>query len=447
MFEFGRELKRLFGSQTGREGADVSLLELLDPELLGAEGRAADTTAGRISTKDPFLPALEASVVWREYARRTGDGAALRKAAAQADVAVKAADRRRRPRDWAAATTEQALAGLAGAEMLGDPALAAAARVRLEAAAEATGSDNALNARIAAAHGRAVAAEACATGDYDRAYEAAALIERAILDLNRLAQDRDQPLLRLEAASARIARAELLTAFGAAWEDRRLLEQATEDLIDLLPNLEPAYEPVTWARAVVAKGAALIALGQLCGRTEMLLAGVQALAAYPEHLSLDHSPVDWARNQHLMALGLQAMGEMADCDDAFAQAEEAFERAATVLATRPSLVLKAQVASDRAACRCRRAVRQGDVYGLAVAEVGLKAELRALRPGADPVSWAVLQVNLARVYEARSELLGVFEERMAAAYALEAAFDIFAERGQRSLADGAARALERVAVA
>jgi hypothetical protein len=55
MFEFGRELKRLFKADAlkdGLTGGDPSLLELLDLDLLRAEGRAADVAAGRISAKD-----------------------------------------------------------------------------------------------------------------------------------------------------------------------------------------------------------------------------------------------------------------------------------------------------------------------------------------------------------------------------------------------------------
>ncbi|MDB5449955.1 MAG: hypothetical protein JWQ52_1083, partial [Phenylobacterium sp.] len=48
MFEFGRELKRLFGAERaapfadGLTGGDSSLLELLDLKLLIQEGRSAD---------------------------------------------------------------------------------------------------------------------------------------------------------------------------------------------------------------------------------------------------------------------------------------------------------------------------------------------------------------------------------------------------------------------
>ena len=86
MFEFSRELRRLFqpdAPKDGLTGGDASLLELLELQLLASEARAADIAAGRVSATDRPMRQLEAAVVWREMARRTGDAMALRKSAAQ----------------------------------------------------------------------------------------------------------------------------------------------------------------------------------------------------------------------------------------------------------------------------------------------------------------------------------------------------------------------------
>ena len=59
MFDFGRDLKKLFGVDAGAParaaahrdgltGGDTSLLELLDLRLLVNEARSADVAAGRI---------------------------------------------------------------------------------------------------------------------------------------------------------------------------------------------------------------------------------------------------------------------------------------------------------------------------------------------------------------------------------------------------------------
>ncbi len=146
MFEFGRELKRLFGADAvnaprdGLTGGDASLLELLDLRMIAEEGRAADIAAGRVGAKDKAQRRLESAIVWREVARRSGDAAVLRKAAATAEAAAEAFDRERRPDGWARARCEQAFCAMLGAELFGDDGLNAAADVAFrEARAAARG--------------------------------------------------------------------------------------------------------------------------------------------------------------------------------------------------------------------------------------------------------------------------------------------------------------------
>src|SRR5579872_5216073 len=176
MFEFGRELKRFFRADAlkdGLTGGDASLLELLDLDLLRAEGKAADVAAGRISAKDRPQRQLEAARVWREIARRTGDAAALRKAAALAEQAAAGFGRDVRPKRWAAARAEQALAALAGSALYGDEGLDAAADFAfLEAQKSAGATLPALVAHV----GRSVveARGAVAHGDREAALRAAA---------------------------------------------------------------------------------------------------------------------------------------------------------------------------------------------------------------------------------------------------------------------------------
>ena len=119
MFEFGRDLKRLFGVDAeggfkgawreGLTGGDTSLLELLDVRLLANEARSADVVAGRIGAKDRGARLLEAAVVWRELARRSGDATALRKGADLAAAGGKSPERLDEALDQA-----RAAAGLTG---------------------------------------------------------------------------------------------------------------------------------------------------------------------------------------------------------------------------------------------------------------------------------------------------------------------------------------------
>ena len=55
MFDFGRELKRLFGAaapKDGLTGGDAALLELLELDLLRVEARSADVAAGRVGARE-----------------------------------------------------------------------------------------------------------------------------------------------------------------------------------------------------------------------------------------------------------------------------------------------------------------------------------------------------------------------------------------------------------
>ena len=131
MFEFGRELRRLFGgpkasfpNKDGLTGGDGALLELLDLKMLKAEARGADVAAGRIGVRDRARRLLEAAIVWRRLARRTGDAPALRKAAATAELlAAEGFAGAHRQQGWARARIEQANCALMGAELFGDSGL------------------------------------------------------------------------------------------------------------------------------------------------------------------------------------------------------------------------------------------------------------------------------------------------------------------------------------
>ena len=81
MFEFGREIRRIFGHEPNVE-IQHGLIELLDLQLLRREAGAADVAAGRVSTVDRSERYADAALLRRELARRTGEAETLRKAAA-----------------------------------------------------------------------------------------------------------------------------------------------------------------------------------------------------------------------------------------------------------------------------------------------------------------------------------------------------------------------------
>ena len=448
MFELGRELKRFFSTEKtrtpseGLTGGDSSLLELLDARLLAQEAKAADIAAGRIGAKDKPARRLEAAIVWREVARRTGDPVALRKAAAGAETAAAGFEANHRRDGWARARCEQAFCALLGAEIFGDAGLSAAAEVAFNEARSSVKGGLAAplaDVGLAAIEGRRIleisdAAEA-------RAWSARLNAPIAALDI----MAKRVPAARALAAECRLIRADLLAVWGARQKDGDLLDLAARDASDAAARLDSAYEPLTWVRAKVAHGQALSARGEAIGDVDSLAAGAGALALALDNITRDHSPLDWARTQVALAQALQALGEAASDARAFEHAVNCFDRAGLVLKETQTLPLRGVAASSRAVCLARVAEITGDGAVLDVAEAAMKIELGKLSPRRDPVGWALAQLHLARMYEARLGMTGVDRgERAAALMALDAALDVFGEHGLRSASVLANDAMDRL---
>jgi tetratricopeptide (TPR) repeat protein len=448
MFEFGRELRRLFGADNlnaprdGMTGGDASLLELLDLRLLQQEAKAGDVAAGRIGAKDRAQRKLEAAIIWREVARRSGDPAALRKAAAIAEGAADLFDRDRRPDGWARARCEQAFCALLGAELFGDDGLNAAAGIAFR---DAHGAARGGMARPLAEIGLLVIEGRARMGDGDAQLGriTAARFDTPIAGLKALT--RRCRAARLLIVEARLLRADILLGWGARLGDRDLLQQALDEIETAGADLALDYEPLSYTRAAAMRGQALALLGEMTGQIESVIEGVNALAAVLDDLSRDHSPLDWARTQTALAQALQALGEATTSERAYEQAVTCYDRAVLVLRDVPALAIRAVAASNRALCLARSAELSGDLAVLDAAEAAFRIELSTMSAGRDPTAWALLQVNLARLYEARVEITGRDRgERAAAATALSAALEVFSEQGLRSLSLVASDALERL---
>lgn len=445
MFEFGRDLKRLFatdGPRDGLTGGDLSLLEMLDLRLLRIEAKAGDVSAGRVSARDPSQRRLDAARIWRELARRTGDPLALRRAAESAEKAAEAFKREGRTRGWALARCEQAEVAMLGADLYGDDGLNAAAETALREVRKAAPS----TAVSALAWGRLVrleAGKALAEVDRKAALAAAAAFDTPILTLE--GHLRTRAVSKAEVARLRCDRAEFLIAAAARLKDASLYEDAISALDKLAGRLDPTYEPLTWARVRELSGMARAAVGELHGHIEDVVQGLELMTEAVDCAAGDHSPLDWARLQQGLAFGLQSLGEAGEADRAFEHALAAYERALWSTREQPALSLRVALLHNRAGCLARRAELGADIGMLDDAVDALKVELINLSPGKDPVGWAVAQLNLARLYEARAELPGRHGyERDAAIMALSAALDVFGEHGLRSLSDQAARGLERL---
>ena len=444
MFEIGRELKRFFSPHAARGGAphgaapkdglchgDASLLELLDLKLLAEEARAADIAAGRIGERDRPARLLEAATVWREVARRTGDPASLRKAASCAEAAANTWRKEGRTRGVPRALCAQAEAALLGADLFAEDSLNGAASFLVGKTPHALTTGGALQARIEAR-------TALRCGDAEAVRAAARQFQRPLADLEGSSSTAHA------GAALRCDRAEFLTGAGARLHDTGLLDMALADLEKASSAVDGAYHPLTAARARELKGLALVRIGELDADVGAILEGLDALSTSLDLVAADHSPLDWARVQHGRGLALMALGEAGDSEAAFERALHAFTRALAVLNAAPSLALRTVAAQDRAACLVRRAEAKGDLIALDEAEAILRGELAALNATPDPVAWAVLQLNLARIYMAQAAHRGDHGENHRAGEALASALDVFAETGMRSLAALADTALEKL---
>ncbi|MBV9995064.1 MAG: hypothetical protein JO127_07615 [Caulobacteraceae bacterium] len=449
MFEFGRELRRLFGgvragpAKDGLCGGDASLLELLDLEMLRGEAKAAEVAAGRIGARDRPRRMLESAVIWRELARRTGDAVALKRAAASAARAAEAFDRSRRPQGWGRARLEQACCALLGAELFGDEALETAAERAAEAARASDGAVGLLAQQaLAQIRGR----RAARAGGLTAVRLAARAFNEPIATLE--AAGRRQTALKLAAAEGRIARADMLVCAGLRLKEETLIRAAIGDLAAAGERLDGAYEPLALARAQLARAGARGSLAELTGDVAALVSAVGDLAAALDRLGREHSPLDWARGQILLAQALSQLGEATEAEAAFDKAIAAYDRAALVLQGAPGLHLRAEAATGRGVALARSAELSGDRGRLDAAEAAFKAELAGGLHHKDPVGWAVLQVQLGQVYAARLALSGRDRgERAAAALAFSTALDVFGEEGLRSFAAIAADGLARLGAA
>ncbi|MBV9511345.1 MAG: hypothetical protein JO303_13790, partial [Caulobacteraceae bacterium] len=387
---------------------------------------------------------LEAAAAWREIGRRTGDPIALRRAATAAERAAGGFKAERRMAGWARARCEQAAVAMLGAALFVEEGLTAAADIAYAEAAAIGGTG--LHPPLAEL-GRLEVEARIAAQSADRAavLALAARFDAPIRGLELAGRRRAAS--RLAAAEARADRARFLTACGVRLKDPMLLRMALDGLAQSLSRLDAAYEPVAWARSATLRAAARTALADLDGEIGEVAEAINDLLKVIEHVSRDHSPLDWARAQATLGGALQLLAEAGGGreDSAFDQAVGCLDRALTVFNLHPALKERAAAAHDRAGALVRRAELAGDLDALAEAEAAMRAELAASNATRDPVGWAVRQLNFARLYEARVSLTGRDRgERAAAALALNTALDVFGEHGLRTLADAAARSLERL---
>lgn len=401
MFEFGRDLRRLFAQ--ARESEDLGWLELIGVDLLAKEARREAIDAGRVSCARPVPAWLRASALWREHARRTGRADSRARALDAAETAERAA---RSADDRAAAALSLALGHMTVFDLCGG----AQSLERAEAQAAGAGSERlrgGLSAQVAAVQARLTLRRARLDGGLEALLDAAALMDAAVHGAS------GRPIAEVD--ELRLERAGLVLEAGIATRDARLLDQAGRELDALVRGASPDYRPLARARALSLCAAGLSALAALAGDEAARRQGRALFEAAADAFTPDHSPLDWVAAQAVRALFDAPSAE--DC------------RRAVLLSEGQGLILGA-LAREREVER-QVALAADDPPRLEALERTLRWRLARPATSDGPLDWVADQIGMARVAAARgSEAAG--ESRFAlieaAAVAREEGVPILADR-------------------
>lgn len=374
MFEFGRDLRKLFDK--ARESDDLGWLELIGADLVEAEARREAVDAGRVSCPRPFDSWIRASALWREHARRTGRRESLDRAA---KCASEAARHTITPDQTAAAAIESCEIHLLRFDLFGGPT---ALTTALGDAQSLTAERPVTRAAAAALHARLCARRARLSGSSSNLLDAAALLDAALHGATALPPMAGDEL--------RLDRAALSLEAGVARRDGRLLDQAGRDLRALVEAASPDYRPLTRARALALAGTGLMALAALAGNDAARVQGRALFDAAADQFTPDHSPLDW------VAVRLAQAGDETPLL-LLAEAE--------ALSRQPGLVLGALARERRLAAEAALAESMADVEGLTGLEAVIRRRL-ATATRTEPLDWAADQIGMAHLAMAKGRLTG-----------------------------------------
>lgn len=372
MFEFGRDLRKLF--EKARESDDLGWLELIGADLVAGEAQSLTVDAGRVSCAQPFDAWMRASALWREHARRTGYRTSLDRAAGAASDAARHTTT---PDQTAAAAIESGEIHLLRFDLFGGPEKLTAAVADVQSL---TADRPTTRSAAAALHARLTARRARLSGEASAMLDAAALLDAALHGARGLPPTVGDDL--------RLDRAALGLEAGVARRDGRLLDQAGRDLRTLVESASPDYRPLTRARALALAGAGLMALAQLAKNDAATAQGRALYAAAADQFTPDHSPLDWVAVQLAPA----------DMDTPLARLIEA-----ETLTREPGLVLGALSRERRLAAETALVEAMGDVEGLTGLETIVRRGL-AESAGSQPLEWAADQIGMAHLALAKARL-------------------------------------------
>lgn len=377
MFEFGRDLRRLF--EKARDSDDLGWLELIGVGLVEVEARQQTVDAGRVSCPRPFDAALRASALWREHARRCGAALSLDKA----EAAARDAARHAQNDDQAIrAALELVQTTMLAFDLCGGPDRIEAALALLKTLPAARRGDTA--GAVGALEARLHARRALVAGETPALLDACARLDAALHGLKGSHRALEDDL--------RLDRAALSLEAGLAARDPRRLDQAGRDLRDLVEGATPEQRPLSRARALALCAAGMAALAAVADDATARDQAHALFDAAADQFTPDHSPLDWAAIQVMRAeretLPLLVL----------VQAEALTEGG--------GLILGAQAHERRVAQETERAESIGDLSALLEIESGLRRRLGRPSVAATPLDWAADQIGMAGVALARARWTG-----------------------------------------
>lgn len=368
MFEFGRDLRRLF--EKARDSYDLGWLELVTVGLVETEARHQSTDAGRVSCPQPFEAWMRAAALWREHGRRTGTTDSLHRAEQAGRDAAQAAqndDQAMR------AALDVGHTSLLVYDLYGSPRRLTGLISSLERLPTARRAENA--AEVVALKARLQARQARLSSDPQKMAEAAHDLTQAMTKLPAENSPSNEEL--------QLDRAALSLEAGLLSRNARLLDQAGRDLRKLVEGALPEERPVSRARALALCGTGMAALAAIAGDNTARSQAHVLFDAAADQFTPDHSPLDWASIQLLRA-------ERGPHDE-MALSE------ACAITNKPGLILGAMLRERRYAYMVAQAEKFGDVASLNAMRQDVMHMLTRPMDEARAIDWASNQITMARI--------------------------------------------------
>ncbi len=417
MFEFGRDLRKLFAQ--ARDSEDLSWLELVGVDLLFNEARQQTTDAGRVSCSRPFGAWLRSAALWREHARRAGDLESLDKAVSAAEDAAKHAHT---PDDTTRIAIETARILMLRFDLCGGPEHLDQALALVPASGQPARIETAT--AVAALSARLRARQVWLGGDPAMAVAVLGMMD-IVIRAAKGRSNRDIEELQLE-------RAGLALEIGVVQRDPRRLDEAGAALQGLVAAASPDYRPLSRARALTLCASGMGALAALANDPDATDQARVLFDAAADQFTPDHSPMDWVAIQLVRANGPTppGLGVLIQAGD---------------LTCGRGLTLGALAREARFAREIEMTASVGDLAGLDRIELRLLEGLRRTGPKATGLDWAADQVALGRVACARAGLTG--SDAGGLRMALIEAAGTAREQGIRSLAEQADGLKDRLTIA